>query len=155
MVLCGKEARMKLVGVNMGLQEYWESHGHLPKLAEWKDSVIANSLFEPGRPVFDLRGRLKNCFPVIGPESPWTFDGSFAECRKRGDLLLAICDPQSRVATDSCATASLDDGRNLNLFDAAGKRIGTLGPDATIQSLYLSGIVIQQKVAELGPANEQ
>lgn len=146
---------MKLVGVNMGLHDYWDRHGHLPKLAEWKDSVIENSLFEPGRPIFDSRDRLKNCFPVTGPESSWTFDGSFAECRKRGDFLVAICDPQSKFSTNSCATASLDDGHNLNLFDAAGKRLGTLGPDATIQSLYLSGVVIQQRVAELGPANEQ
>lgn len=155
LVLLGKEAHMKLVGVRMGLHEYWESQGHLPRLSQWKDAVIENSLSEPGHPVFHSRDRLTNCFAVTGSESPWTLNGSFAECRKRGDLLLAICDPLSRFSTDASATASLDEGHNLNLFDAAGKKLGTLGPEATICSLYMSGFVIQQRVAELGPPNEQ
>ncbi|MBS0264585.1 MAG: hypothetical protein JSS02_21805 [Planctomycetes bacterium] len=155
MVLSGKQAHMKLVGVSMGLREFWESHGHLPKLADWKDAVIENSVYQSGQPVFDSRDRLKNCFPVTGFESPWTLRGSFAEYRKRGDLLLAVCDPQSRFASDSCATAELEEGSNLAFFDAAGTRLGTLGPDATIQALYISGSVVQQTVAELGPAKER
>ena len=146
---------MKLVGMDMGIHEYWDSHRRLPDLAHWKDAVVENSLSEPGHPVFDSRDRLKNCFAVTGTESPWTFNGSFADCRKRGDLLLAVCDPNSGISDDSCGTAALDSAHGLTLFDAAGKRLGTLGPEATITALYMSGTVVQTAVAELGAKNEQ
>src|SRR4051812_35293826 len=53
MLLSFKEAHMKLVGVQMGLHAYWENHGHLPRPAEWKDTVMQNSQFEPVQPVFN------------------------------------------------------------------------------------------------------
>jgi hypothetical protein len=74
---------------------------------------------------------------------------------KRGDLLLAVCDPHSIFATDSCAMASLEEGGQLAFFDAAGNRLGTLGPDTTIVAIYISGAHIQQSVRELGPIQRE
>ena len=149
MVLYGKEAHMKLVGVGMGLHGYWDENGHPPEVKSWKEKVLEYSVFEPGRPVFDSRDRLRNCFAITFAESPWTFHGSIPECRRHGDLAMAVCDPDATFQDDSSATASFDDSGRLKIYNFHGETIGILPPETTILTLYVTGTIVKQTVAEL------
>jgi hypothetical protein len=148
-VLYGKEAHMKLAGVRMGLHAYWDTNGHLPDLDSWKEAVVEYSVFEPGKPVFESRETLRNCYAVTFEGSAWTFHGSIPEFRRRGDLPMAICDPDAKLQDDSNGTASIDESGNLEIHDSVGKRIGSLPPEVTITTLYVSGVILRQSVAEL------
>ena len=140
---------MKLRGVDMGWLAYWEANDHAPAKAHWKEAIVECSLHEPGKPVFESREALQNCFATAFAESPWGFHGPFKECRRQGDPPIVLCDPDAKIRDSSNATATFDGTGRLVISDASGNAIGALPPESTILTLYLSGRVVRQTVAEL------